>query len=277
MRHKLVLSLTGDRLILELVSSETAGLGPVLRGLFQRGMPVGGNWSPVARVDLVVQAVVGNLLPSLGQALSELQAQHGGTLAGMPLEVQLGLDHAQIGLVDLSGVSPGALAAKNCDAYAHAWVAQMLHMDPSTALIRWELFEHAQKLLVSCVGRHVVDVLTDFSAHSDLRFSSCRPAVLSALVSYRTRDVRAEPLLARDLAWTEVRADGRRSSKVQLVRLQGRHLSALWRGWVPQTLSNEDVALDGAIGRFQRINSPESDVPVERIVWPAPAATGTLS
>jgi hypothetical protein len=270
MQHKLVLSLAGDHLVLELVRTDTIGLGQVLRSLIQRRAGLNLNRSSVARVHMAGPMPASNPLPLLGQALSDLQAQHADALAGTPLDVQLGLDHARIGLVDLSGVALSSLTAKNCDTYAHAWVEQMLHLHPSTAVIRWELLEQSQKLLVSCVGRIVIDALTEFSSNSGLRFSSCRPAVLSLLDCYQALGVRTDSVPARDLAWTEATADGGRSSKVQLLRLQGRHLSALWRGWVPAVPSRDgnDLALDEAIGRFQRVNLSASGAAAERVIWP---------
>jgi hypothetical protein len=276
MQHHLVMSLAGDHLILELVSVETVGLAGALRGLFQRHLSGEGNRSPIARVEVSGKIAAGTLAPILGQALSGLQSLHAEPLAGMPLEVQLGLDHARIGLVDLSGVMPNALSAKQCQTYAHAWVAQMLHLDPSATVIRWELLEHSRKLLVSCVDRQVVDSVTEFSLQTGLRFSSCRPAVLSVLNRYQARN---ESALDRTLVWIEASAGGGRSPKIQLLRQQGRHLAALWRGWVPEARpgGGKDEALDEAVGRFQRVNTAGSAAAIEHLAWPVPAAAGILT
>lgn len=278
MALKLVLSLTGDRLILELVRPEHAGFGQVLGGLLGRRPTHEASRTPIARVVLVGPMDAGNVVASLGRALADLQALHGKALKGMPMDVQLGLDHARIGLVDLSGVSPAALTAGNCDAYAQAWVAQMLHLDASTPIVRWALHELPQKLLVSCVGRQIVDALANSCAQSGLKFSSCRPAMLSAL-KRQTRDPRAEPAADLTLVWTEVDAQGGRSGGVQFLRWHNKHLSALWRGWVPRSPSEggNDLALEEAITRFERANPARSGGSVDRVVWPSPAAAGTLA
>lgn len=269
--------MTGDHLVLELVRSETAWLGQALRGMLLRRLPLDGTASVVAQVDVTGHTLPDRVFPLLGRAFSELQLQYGEALRGVPLDVQLGLDHARIGLVDLSGVSRDAQTTGNCDTYAHAWVAQMLHLDASAALIRWQLLDQSRKLLVSCVARQIVATLTDFCVQYGLRFSSCRPAVLAALDRLHARDARPDPLLVRDVAWTEAAADGGRSGKVQLLRLQGRQLSALWRGWVPpsEARGSKDISLDEAIGRFQRVNSPGSLAAVECVVWPIAAVAAT--
>lgn len=276
MAQKLVLSLGGDHLTLELMEPDASGLGPMLRGLFRRPARFSAERSPVARVLLAGSMAAGDLAGNLVQALSDLQRRHGLPLKGTPLDVQLGLDHSRIGLMDLSAVSPASLGAGNCDAYARAWAAQMLHLDPSTAVIRWELLEGPRKLLVSCVPRRTVDLLGEFCERSGLDFSGCRPAVLCALDRERP-DRRPDAAADRTLAWTEENAAGGRSSKVQLLRFQGFELVALWRGWVPMTSAEDgaDRALNDAIARFDRISSPAPGAGVVRFVWPFPAPTGT--
>lgn len=278
MAHRLAVSLTGDHLILELTGADAHGSGSVLRRLFGRPALARARKPPLARVVLQGSMTGGELDGSLIRAVSDLQRLHGTALHGMALDVQLGLDHSRIGLVDLSGVSPASLSAGNCDAYARAWAAQMLHLNPLTSVIRWELLERSRKLLISCVSRTTVAILDAFCARSGLDFSGCRPAVLGAVDRARLgRRPEADAAAGRTVAWTEENADGSRSCTVQLLRFQGLELAALWRGWVPATAAagGHDRALEDAIARFDRINPAASGAAVDRLVWPAPAPVGT--
>lgn len=275
MKLKLALSLTGGHLVLELQRPATAGGVP---GLLRSLLPVGRSRSGsaphevAARVELAASISHEMLRSRIEQALSEVRATYSGSLGGLDLEVQLGLDHAQIGVMVLEAISATSLASSTCEAYTRAWVQQMLHLDPETQVIRWQILADARKLLISCIDRHVFDALNDASLQHGLRFVSCRPAVLSAVSE--ARKVAEDDLAARralTIAWTEAAAGASRSSSVQLLRFEGKQVSSSWRGWLPSPSRTDvsDNTLEGAIRRFQAQNLAEAGEAVKRLHWPS--------
>lgn len=281
MQHRILLSLTGDQTVLEL-AAEASGAGVLerVRSLLAHRVRRESGLPTIKRVELATTQSIEALFPRLSAGLSQLQSMHAQPLAGARLEVKLGMDYAHIGLAPLAGVSSVLLTPKHCDAYAHAWVRQMLHLDPVRCVIRWELLEQSKQLLVSCVNREVVQALTEFCQQNGLRFAHCQPAVLSALRgAHVTRDD-SGATSDKTMAWIETGRLSARSSKLQLLQFKGKSLAGTWRGWVPASTqpAGEDRALEEAILRFQRGGLAPPGTTVQRMSWPSPpGASARLS
>ena len=272
MKATLALSLTSTQLLAEVLRpAAAAGLRGILRSLPFVGAQAGGAPREVAaRAALSGTFTADVLRPQLEQAMEQLQAVHSGPLSGLDLEVQLGLDHARIGLMMLGDVSATALSSDARETYARAWVKQMLHLDPETQLVRWQILADAHKLLISCVDRRVFEVLSDFALQHRLRFASCRPAVLSAVSPER------EAPAGLTVVWTEAGAGASRSGSVQLLRFEGNQLSSAWRGWAPcASADGNDDALEGAVRRFHARNNASAAEIVRRLHWPSTAQDTT--
>jgi hypothetical protein len=208
------------------------------------------------------------------QAMSELKATYSGRLSGLDLEVQLGLDHARIGLMVLQDVAATALSSDTREAYAQAWVKQMFHLEPQTQVTRWQVLADPHKLLISCVDRRVFEALTDFAREHGLRFVSCRPAVLSTIAAQQGTGKAGQMVT---VVWTEAATADARSSSVQLLRFDGAQLSCAWRGWVPPAPVSDggDETLEGAIRRFQGHTRAGDGDTVTHVHWPS-AAPGAV-
>ena len=272
MKASLALSVTSTHLHAELLRPVPAtGLRGILRSIPFVGTQAGTLAREViARATLTRTLSADALRPQLDQAMAQLQTSHDGPLGGLDLEVQLGLDHARIGLMMLGEVSATALSADAREAYAQAWVKQMLHLDPATQMIRWQILADAHMLLISCVDRRVFEVLSDFALQHRLRFASCRPAVLSAVSSER------EATADLTVVWTEAGTGPLRSGSVQLLRFEGGQLSSTWRGWAPcPAADGADDALEGAVRRFHARNNASATENVKRMQWPSTAQDAT--
>jgi len=272
-KPKLALSLTGTRLALE-VLRPTAGRGVLglMRLLMSDGNAASdGAHEVLARIEQALPSGQNAPRPMIEQALSDLKATYSGSLHGLNLEVRLGLDHAQIGVMVLEGVSATSLASSTCDVYTRAWVKQMLHLDPETQVIRWQILVDPHKLLVSCIEQRVFEALNDACQQHGLRFVSCRPAVLSAL---------SDPTTAQGLtiAWTEAIAGAARSNVVQLMRFERKQVSSTWRGWLPSPSGSDDLdnELEGAIRRFQAHHAAAAGEAVNRLRSGEPSYAGRL-
>jgi hypothetical protein len=213
-------------------------------------------------------------LPALlDLAAARLRSRLASDLRGLPLEVQLGLEHAHFGLLALEDGGAGAPRAAMRDTYAQAWVRQMLHLDPAAQVVRWQVSPDGRKLLISCVDRQVFDALQAFSDAQGLRFVSCRPAVLSAVSAVRAPAAAGD---ARGLTvvWTEAGRHAARFGSVQLLRFEQGLLSATWRGWVPAAACaglEPDEALAAAVRRFgARAATPGI---TQHVHWPSAPAS----
>ena len=266
MKPRLALSLTGARLVLEVLQPAAA---PGIRSLLQQLLPsssapsgTGRPHEVMARVELTARMTKDAARSRIEQALSDLRATYPASLGGLNLEVQLGLDHAQIGVMVLEDVSATSLASSTCEAYTRAWVQQMLHLDPDTQVVRWQILADTRKLLISCIDRRVFEALDDACQQHGLRFVSCRPAVLSALSGPATPD-------GLIIVWTEATAGAARSSAVQLMHLGGKQVSSTWRGWLPPPSGSDgpDHELEGAIRRFQAHHAANGAESVNRVHW----------
>jgi len=209
-----------------------------------------------------------------------LKAVYPEPLAGVGFEVQLGLSHARLGLLTLADTQAASPSSSACDAYTQAWVKQMWHLDPATQVIRWEVLDDAQKLLISCIDRPVFDLLEAFSRRHGLRFVSCKPAVLCALDSPTQQGPDSQPtaLEGMTLVWTEAGANAKRTSNVQLLRFKGAQLASIWRGWVPPPMADStDDALEGALRRFQAHHLAQAGDGLRCLHWPAISAESAVS
>jgi hypothetical protein len=262
MKPKLALSLASNRLVLELVRPTPGPLRRQLAALLPgRGAPTKAELRlSLAKVAFAGELGIAQLNSRLELAIAELHVKHADPLAGLHLEVQLGLEHAHIGLTELQDVVATSLPASTREAYAQAWVTQMLHLDPATQIIRSQSLADAHKMLISCVDRAVFDVLQAFSQRHGLRFASCRPAVLSLLTGPRGAGNQSENALAAlTVVWTEPGTETARGNCIQL----------LWRGWAPLVTEGPDAALEGALQRFQARHAAETGDVVKHLHWPS--------
>lgn len=257
MAQKLVLTLTGEHLALELMNPVTTHGFHGLLGRFARfrqSAPVAVPPGQVTRVDVSMQIVAGSLDNALEHAWGELKKTHAASLYGGDLEVHLGLAHARLGLLLLADAHTTTITSDLGAVYAKAWVGQMWGIDPASQIIRWQALEDKQKLLISCVDRQIFEGLEAFSRRHSIQFVSCKPALLTAMSEYgrQSDDAKSSATGATTLIWTETSATARRSDVVQLLRYEGGQLQALWRGWLtaPTSLDGTDDALQGAVRRF---------------------------
>jgi hypothetical protein len=251
MKPKLALSLAGGLMLLQVIwPAPGHGVRGLLRALIparkaQLQTPV---QQPALQVGAHYVCAPEYMGPEFDQLISQLKAKSVLPLAGVDLEVQLGLDHSHIGLMTLADAAATSLSSAALASYAQAWVGQMLHLDPATQIVRQRILADPRKVLISCIDRAVFDALHEFSSRHGLRFKSCRPAVLSAIA---TEQAGSSAQNGRTVVCTDWDADGARSNRIQLLRFDGNELVAAWRGWVPALLSvGTDTQLEGAIRRF---------------------------
>lgn len=282
MKHKLVLSLTADRLGLGLVQCAPArGLPDLLRQLLRRrSAPAAAAPQQVlARTDVTAPVTPATLVPALLQAMMRLKAMHPASLAGIDLEVQLGMRHARLGLLVLADSLAASPSASTCEAYAQAWARQMWRLDPQQQIMRWEVLDDMKKILISSTDRQLLGVLDEFSRQQGLRFVSCKPAVLCALRS-PAQPGHEPPATGRmTLVWTEAGRNAQRASNVQMLRFEGAQLTSIWRGWVtPQSDTDQgDDALEGALRRFQAHQQAQAGDELRRLHWPTFSADAAAS
>jgi hypothetical protein len=281
MKPELVLSLTGTHLVLQAPGAGAAAgsLGSLLARLGRRRRGDVSRQAP-PRMVLPVSEAPEALRYQLQDALDSLRAQHQVQLARLNLRVRLGLAYAHVGVMTLTGESTGAPNFATCKSYTDAWVKQMLHLEPGTQVIRWQVLEGARKLLISCVDRHVLQMLKDVCGVHGLRFVSCRPAVLDAMTT--RQDVAQRHLAAggATLAWIEPGNGAQRASTVQLLGFDGRQVVSAWRGWLPPPAPGAEGAddqLEGAIRRFQFFNASNADDKILRLHWPLALTDAALA
>lgn len=210
-------------------------------------------------------ATVHDVAKQFDDAFAQLKAAHGERLGRAKLDVELGLAGARIGLMVLEGGTATSLTSAALDACVHAWVKQMLHLEPASQLVRWKILADPSMLLVSCVERTAFESLEQLAKAQGMRFVACKPAVLAALSAVRDQPDEAT------LVWTEAAPGSTRSSIVQLLRFERAQLRAAWRGWVPPPAAgSNDSALVGALRRFQAHHRCRTDAPVTYLHWPPP-------
>lgn len=252
---------------------------------FRQSAPVSAPPEQVARVDVSLQSAAGSLDNALEHAWGELKIAHTDSLNGADLEVHLGLAHARLGLLLLADAHTTTITSDLGEVYAKAWVGQMWGIDPASQIIRWQVLEDKQKLLVSCVDRQVFEGLEAFSRRHSIQFVSCKPALLTAMSEYvrQNDDAKSSATGATTLIWTEASTTARRSNVVQLLRYEGGQLQALWRGWLtaPTSLDGTDDALQGAVRRFLAYHQGLPGDVVRHQHWPnlspAPQPLATAS
>src|SRR5438105_775243 len=220
MKPKLTLSLATGQMVLEVVHAPAGRMRRLLDAVLpaRKAHVPAGTQPALTRVALSGAMGAANLRPRLEQAMVQLKTRHHRAVTGLDLEVQLGLEHARIGLMVLEDVAATALTAGARETYAQAWAAQMLHLDAATQIVRWQILADPHKLLISCVDRGVFETLSAFAGQHGLRFASCRPAVLYAIAAQRDATAESEPTAGLTVLWTESGADAARSNSVQLLR-----------------------------------------------------------
>lgn len=269
MRSQLTLALSGETLTLRLSQVErpfgwTARLRSLARWRTNRHPP-----HPVRKAaDQVLSLPLGQLSETLEHAWAALHKQAPLDLHALDLSAQLGLACTRLGLLHRPAESSAESRTTVIDGYVQAWIRQMWGVDPATQIVRWDRVEGGNDILISCINRLVFAELEAFAQRHDLRFVSCKPAVLSALESSEAESS-ATP---RTLVWTEPSATAQRAPQVQLLHCVGARPQTLWRGWLPAP-ENEDTpdeALHGAIRRFSAIGRVRMDAPLVFKKWDQP-------
>ena len=275
MTHRLVLWLAGSHITMQVLQTTRHGIAERLGALLRGNATSSLHEAVLGQVEVSGATAAGDLGQLLNLAMAELKTLHATEPVAVEFDVQLGLSHSQVGLMPLEDISGRALAADKCEAYARAWVRQMLRLDPDNQVIRWEILGEAQGLLISCVDRHLFEVLKDFSARYGLRFIGCRPALMPAISAHASEFRRGITACDMTLVWTEGGAGAQRASAVQLMRFGDGRLRSTWRGWVPPSADGRgnDSALDGAIRRFRAMNRIHGDDVLSRVCWPASGQT----
>jgi hypothetical protein len=273
MKPRLALSLGSAHLTAELIRpAKGRGVRSLFGTILGQGRPSASQGEQIAaRIDLTC-AITADLLPAaIEQALGEMKAEGHAAIRGIELVVQLGLAHAWIGLMVLKEMSATALTSSAHEAFTQAWVSQMLHLDPETQIIRSQILSDARTLLISCVDRNIFQSLQESALEHKLRFTSCRPAVMSAIASRKIEVVKKGRAAGTDatVVWMEAGLGDSRVSTVQLLHFRGNQLHSTWRGWVPPAapIQAHDVALEGAVRRFQIHNSTHPGDALTRLIW----------
>lgn len=281
MKRTLVLTLTGEQVTLEVLKPAAAPRLRGFRGAFLRLRRLASprtTLERVARVEHFAQITPDSLPSALEHVWALLRntySTHSASAGGSGFEVHLGLAHTRLGLLFLANTGAKSLTSNALDAYTKAWVRQMWDIDPTTQVITWQALDDKKRLLISCVDRQVFDGLTAFSHQHKLQFVSCKPALLTALRKYdgeqKTAASNVSETGATTLVWTEASSIATRSSVVQLLRYEGAHLQALWRGWLtpPIAADDPDDVLDGAIRRFLVSNNAQPGDTLRHHHWPA--------
>jgi hypothetical protein len=275
MKPQLALSLVSGRMLLDVVPpAPSRGIRSVLGALIPGRTAHLQSSSPQPTRPLsATYAGMEDMSLALEDLVAQLSAKPGQSMVGADLEAQLGLDHSYIGMMSLADVPATTLTSATLSSYARAWIAQMLHLDPATQIVRQRILNDPRKVLISCVDRAVFEVLQNFSLQHKLRFRSCRPAVLSIVTAEQEAGQGATDQSGRTVVWTELDANGHRTNRVQLVRLVGKELAAAWRGWVPAPEGDAaDAQLEAAVRRFEACYSDDSGHVRAHLRWPLAAA-----
>lgn len=204
--------------------------------------------------------------PDLPRCLASAAAQlrdAGVELAGACLHVELGMDHARVGLMHLREGEGARLAPKALEAYIHGWMQQALHLEPADHVVRWQVLRDPHYVLASFVDGAVYTALLEFAGEHRLRFASCLPALLVPIRQARRG-------VTDTLVWTEGTAE-HRDPCVQMLRFERGQLRASWRGWLPPGNASEaaDHELESALQRFHAYSGSPADTPTARTHWPA--------
>lgn len=219
-------------------------------------------------------ATSGSLQEALECCLHSL-AEGGFTIPnGCGMEVHLGLAYSRVGVIQAAPDAEPAAAIQLGDALVAAWVRQTWAIDPSRHVVRWQVLERPQRILVSCIDRDTYELLERFAQVRGLRFVSCLPAILNAAGNGLLGHQDADSALSSTICWTERATGGARASTVQLFGLHDGEIRAAWRGWLPPVGApgGLDREIQGAVRRFLACHAIEIDSPTHILLWPFSAA-----
>jgi hypothetical protein len=200
---------------------------------------------------------------ALTAVLQRLHEKIPSRTRGAALYAQLGMAHAHIALMQVEGAQARELLSGTADVHVHAWVRDMLHLEPESQVIRWRALERHSALLVSCIDRGVFESIEAHCSRNGLRFVSCKPAMLAMIGADQKTKAKVQDVT---LAWTECAKEDAPFEALQLLRLRQGELSAAWRGWVPSC--DREQRLDGAIRRFLACHDIPADRHVRHLRWP---------
>ncbi len=282
MRAQLTLALTGETLTLRLSPPKRPkGWLSRLRTLAYRHSDPSSTPPVRAAADSALALPIQQLSETLELAWGALVKQSPQDLNAVDFYVQLGLAYTRLGLLHQPAESSQTESRPAViDRYVHAWILQMWGMDPATQIVRWSRVVGGNDILISCIDRLVFVELENFAKRHDLRFVSCKPAVLSELELPASSTESSATL--RTLVWTEPSATVQRAPQVQLLHCVGSQVQALWRGWIPapENADAPDDALHGAIRRFAATSAVNLDTQLVFRHWdqplqqPAPIGAG---
>lgn len=193
-------------------------------------------------------------------------------LAGASLDVSPGLAYSHVGVIAIKGVKR---TNQTLTAVAQGWLWQQLQLDPAEHELRYSPTKDGERLLVTAVPCSVLVQLKDFAKLHRLQLVSCLPAAVRGLQA-RLEDVRGQSRPATGtFVWTELEASGRRGARVQLFHVALGQVLHSWRGWVPRVDDDEDdVALLGAVRRFQAARAEDEAGSTWRCTWPTGSNAG---
>lgn len=217
--------------------------------------------TPIAEARSPFGATWGSLAEALQTTLARVRGDSGPPLGRARVEVQLGLAHANFGLLRLPDTDARTLSFEAQKTYVQAWVRSMLHLEPTTQLVRWQVQADGKRMLVSCISGEIFETLQAFCSDHQMIFASCVPAALAVASERRERS-------PATVVWTEG-LESRREGRVQMLRFDDQGLSATWRGWIPAspTISG-DEELQAAARRFQASQGEEAAAGVRHLHWP---------
>jgi hypothetical protein len=219
------------------------------------------------RADAVrVAAGAGQWRAAIDAAIAKWREKVPGRKA--EIHAGLGFDSARVALMTVDG--PRGLLSLPKTAHltlVRSWVADMLHVDPDSNVLRWQAMSDPRQVLVSCVDAQALQDIESACADTGIRVSSCRPAVLDVLDSIR--ELRGAGTDDVSVACTEEAAADTRHATAQFFRFKAKRLHACWRGWVP-CAEEEDGELARAHDRFDESTGGTGARRASRH-WPASA------
>lgn len=218
--------------------------------------------NPIAQAQSALGTGSGGLRQALDAAFALLRAASERPLVGARLEAQLGLAHARFGVLELADVDARTLPRDTQKAYVHAWVRNMLHLDPDAQLVRWQVQRGGSSVLVSCISEEAYGTLSIFCSEHGLAFTSCTPAALAVTrAEYQRKAV--------SVIWTEC-LGSQREPTVQMLHLDDGAVRATWRGWMPSSpFGSAEEELHAAALRFQAFHGIGDGEHLSRLQWPA--------
>lgn len=121
------------------------------------------------------------LSATVQQALRNLARSSGRPLAGSALEVELGPQHARVGLLEIDATNATRLAPADLQTYAHAWVTHSWGLDPAAHVVRCNPLKNGRQNLLVCVDQFIPEQLSQLCLQQQLKFIDCKPALVVAL------------------------------------------------------------------------------------------------